>query len=318
MPQIPMEQIEQARSVDLLAYLQSHEPHAIRKSGAGEYCLVEHDSLKISNGRFNWFSRGFGGVGALDFLIKVRGLDFQDAVFHLTDGKSYTLQSELPKAIKAKPPKTFTLPSANINNDRVIAYLRVRGIDSNIIKKCVDDGLLYQSAKSNNCVFVGFDGDKAKFACERGTVDGYKKDIYGSDKRFSFVLPPKDPNSHNLAVTESPVDVLSHATIHKLNGDKWDGYRLSLGGVSSRALFSFLEQHPDITSVQLCLDSDTAGKNAADRIVKELLREQRFSHLKISVIPPPNGNKDYSDTLQMILKLNKENTIENRHSVPSR
>jgi hypothetical protein len=318
MPQIPPEQIEQARSVDLLNYLQSHDPHSIRKSGAGEYCLVEHDSLKISNGRFNWFSRGFGGSGALDFLIKVRGLDFQDAVFHLTDGRSYTPQREPPKAANVKPPKTFTLPTANVNNDKVIAYLRGRGIGGGIIKQCVDNGLLYQSAKSHNCVFVGFDGDKAKFACERGTADGYKKDIYGSDKRFNFVLPPKDPNSHNLAVTESPIDVLSHATIHKLNGDKWDGYRLSLGGVSSRALFSFLEQHPEITSVQLCLDSDTAGKNAADRIVRELLSVQRFSHLKISVIPPPDSNKDYNDTLQMILKLNKEKTTENRHSVPSR
>lgn len=61
MPLIPQEQLEQARGVDLLTYLQTHEPHSIRKSGLNEYCLVEHDSLKISNGRWNWFSRGFGG-----------------------------------------------------------------------------------------------------------------------------------------------------------------------------------------------------------------------------------------------------------------
>ena len=73
MPKIPPEQIEQARGVDLLSYLQTHEPQSIRKCGAGEYCLVEHDSLKISNGRWNWFGRGFGGYSCLDFLIKVRG-----------------------------------------------------------------------------------------------------------------------------------------------------------------------------------------------------------------------------------------------------
>ena len=314
MPQIPPEQIEQARSVDLLTYLQTHEPHSIRKSGAGEYCLVEHDSLKISNGRFNWFSRGFGGYSALDFLVKVRGLDFPDAVLHLTDGRSYTPQKPPPKAGQAKTPKSFRLPPANVNNDKASAYLRGRGIDSSIIRRCIEGGLLYEAAKSHNCVFVGFDGDNAKFACERGTVDGYKKDIYGSDKRFSFVLPPKNPNSHNLAVMEATVDVLSHATIHKLNGDKWDGYRLSLGGVSSLALISFLKQHPEITSVQLCLDNDTAGRNATDRIIKEILSDKRFSHLKISVIPPPNGNKDYNDTLQTIIKLNKENNVENRHS----
>ena len=314
MPQIPPEQIEQARSVDLLTYLQTHEPYSIRKSGTNEYCLVEHDSLKISNGRWNWFSRGFGGYSALDFLIKVRGLAFPDAVYHLTDGRSYTPTVQPPpKIASTKPPKLFTLPIANINNDRVIAYLRGRGIDGGIINRCIEDGLLYEAAKSHNCVFVGFDGNKAKFTCERGTSDDYKKDIYGSDKRFSFVLPPKNPYSENLTVTESPVDVLSHATIHKLNGDKWDGYRLSLGGVSSLALISFLKQHPEIKNVQLCLDNDKAGKNATNRIIQELLRDKEFSHLKISVMPPPIG-KDYNDTLKAILQLNKEINTPNRQS----
>ena len=314
MPKIPAEQIEQARSIDLLTYLQAHEPQSIRKSGAGEYCLVEHDSLKISNGRWNWFSRGFGGYSALDFLIKVRGYDFSDAVRHLTDGTavSRTLPEQPPPNIaKPKPQKPFALPAANINNDRVTAYLRGRGIDNSIIKQCVDGGLLYESAKSHNCAFVGFDGSKARFACERGIADDYKKDVYGSDKRFGFVLPPKDPNGETLAVLESPVDALSHATIHKICNTAWNGYHLSLGGVSSLALISFLEQHPETTSVQLCLDNDKAGKDATDRIIRELLADNRFSHLKISVIPPPIG-KDYNDTLQSILQLNKDKNIENR------
>lgn len=314
MPQIPPEQIEQARNVDLLTYLQTHEPYSIRKSGVNEYCLVEHDSLKISNGRWNWFSRGFGGYSALDFLIKVRGLDFPEAVKHLTGGKvTYSLSKLPPKVVRNKPPKSFALPISNINNDRVIAYLRGRGIDGSIINQCLDNGLLYEAAKSHNCVFVGFDGNKAKFACERGTTDDYKKDIYGSEKRFSFVLPPKNPHSENLAVTESPVDALSHATIHLINGNKWDGYCLSLGGVSSLALIGFLEQHPEIRSIQLHLDNDKAGKIATDRIIHELLIDTSFSHLKISVIPPPIG-KDYNDTLKAILQLNKEKEIENRQS----
>ena len=314
MPQIPIEQIEQARSVDLLTYLQTHEPHSIRKSGAGEYCLVEHDSLKISNGRWNWFSRGFGGYSALDFLIKVRGYAFPDAVYHLTDGKAINYAApKIPPERKAvtKPLKPFTLPAANINNDRVTAYLRGRGIDNSIIKRCIESGSLYESAKSHNCVFVGFDGDKAKYACERGIADDYKKDVFGSDKRLGFVLPPLNPDSRNLAVTEAPVDALSHAAIHRLNGDKWDGYRLSLGGVSSLALIDFLERRPEITSIQLCLDNDKAGRDATNRIVRELLGDIRVSHLKISVIPPPIG-KDYSDTLQSILQLNKDKNIDNR------
>lgn len=305
-------QIEAARAVDLLTYLQTHEPHSIRKSGANEYCLAEHDSLKISNGRWNWFSRGFGGYNALDFLVKVRGIDFPDAVKHLTGGSlTYTPSKPPPKAAREKAPKPFTLPAANVNNDKAIAYLRGRGIDGDIIRRCVENGLLYEAAKSHNCVFVGYDNSKARFACERGISDDYKKDVFGSDKRFSFALPPKNPNSQNLAVTESPVDTLSHASIHKMNGDKWDGYRLSLGGVSSLALMGFLEQHPEITSVQLCLDNDKAGRAATNRIINELLSDKRFSRLKISVVPSPIG-KDYNDTLKAILQLNREQSRTSR------
>jgi len=74
MPGISDEQIEQAKSVGLLDYLQSHDPQSMRKCGADQYCLKEHDSLKISaNGKWNWFSRGFGGHNALDYLVKVQG-----------------------------------------------------------------------------------------------------------------------------------------------------------------------------------------------------------------------------------------------------
>ncbi|WP_303860704.1 toprim domain-containing protein [Alkalibaculum bacchi] len=308
------EQVEQARNVDLLTYLQTHEPYSIRKSGANEYCLVEHDSLKISNGKFNWFSRGFGGYSALDFLIKVRGLDFPEAVNHLAGGDvAYSPPKPPPKVLKEKPPKAFALPVANINNDKAIAYLRGRGVDNDIIRQCIKGGLLYEAAKSHNCVFVGYKGKKAKFACERGISDDYKKDVYGSDKRFNFTLPPINPNSTKLMVMESPIDCLSHASIHKLDGNKWDGYRLSLGGVSSLALISFLEQYPEIKGVQLGLDNDKAGQKATNRIIKELLSDNRFSHLKISIVPPPIG-KDYCDTLGAILQLNKEKSTQNRHA----
>lgn len=315
MPSISDEQIEQAKSVDILAYLRTHEPYSIRKSKGSrdEYYLVEHDSLKISNGKFHWFSRGIGGYSALDFLVKVRGMDFVEAVQHLTGDSVAAFRDERSPPPKSgqKQHKPFTLPTANTNNDHVYAYLRGRGIDREIIKRCIDAGTLYESAKSRNCVFVGFDGDKPRFACERGTTDDYKKDCTGSDKRFSFVLPPKTPDSHNLIVCESACDVLSHATIHKIDGDKWDGYRLSLSGVSSAALMSFLERNPQIENVQLSLDNDKAGREATDRIIRELLSDKRFSRFRITVAPVPFG-KDCNDCLQAIIQLNKQKSRSDR------
>lgn len=55
------EQIAQAKEWDLLTYLQRYDPHQLVHVGGSTYCTREHDSLKISNGKWNWFSRKIGG-----------------------------------------------------------------------------------------------------------------------------------------------------------------------------------------------------------------------------------------------------------------
>ena len=74
------EQIRQAKSVDLLSYLQRASPHELVRISGSTYCLKDHDSLHISNGKWYWFSSGFGGVSAVDFLVKVRGFSFVEAL----------------------------------------------------------------------------------------------------------------------------------------------------------------------------------------------------------------------------------------------
>ena len=68
MPYIPPEVVARAREVDLLTYLRTYEPQELVHFGGGTYCTREHDSLKISNGKWCWFSRGIGGYSALDYL----------------------------------------------------------------------------------------------------------------------------------------------------------------------------------------------------------------------------------------------------------
>ena len=110
------------------------------------------------------------------------------------------------------------------------------------------------------CVFVGKDDSgKAKFACMRSITGNLRKDVYGSDKEYSFCYPPRNPGSRHVAVFEAPIDALSHATLQELKGWKWDGYRLSLGGTSHVALTAFLERHPEIRRVSLYMDNDLGG-----------------------------------------------------------
>ena len=45
--------------MDLLTYLRLYEPENLVKVYGNVYCTRQHDSLKISNGKWMWWSRGF-------------------------------------------------------------------------------------------------------------------------------------------------------------------------------------------------------------------------------------------------------------------
>lgn len=87
-------QIIRAREIDLLSYLQSYEPNELVPLGKGQYCTKTHDSLKISNGKWYWWSQHIGGVSALDYLVKVKDMAFPEAVILLagSDGAGYHQQ----------------------------------------------------------------------------------------------------------------------------------------------------------------------------------------------------------------------------------
>lgn len=85
----------------------------------------------------------------------------------------------------------------------------------------------------------------------------------------------------------------------ELEGWKWNGYRLSLGGTSHVALTSFLERHPEIRRVTLYMDHDLAGFVNARKIKTMLHEDKRFRHIRVSVNPPRMG-KDYNEKLLLV------------------
>ena len=136
--------------MDLLTYLRRFEPEELVHIGGDTYATRTHDSLKISNGKWCWWSRGIGGTTALDYLTRVEGLSFLDAVQRILG----ELPHVPPKSEPTAPlPKTeFTLPPKHADNRRVFAYLRSRGIDAEIINHCIKHGQLYEDAERHNCV----------------------------------------------------------------------------------------------------------------------------------------------------------------------
>ena len=94
--------VEQARKVDLLSYFQATAPNELVRCGAEEYCTREHDSLKISHGKWYWWSRGIGGASALDYLVKGLGMDFVSAV--------QAVMNQAP-AVRITPPSKHEKPT---------------------------------------------------------------------------------------------------------------------------------------------------------------------------------------------------------------
>lgn len=295
---VTKEQIAKAKEWDLLSYLQAYEPGELKKSGPREYRTKSHDSLVISNGKWCWNSRGVGGRTALDYLIKVRGMDFVGAVEALCG----YCPPPSPERPPPKPPKPFLLPEASRCAGAVVPYLQGRGIDPEIIGACIQQNILYESRKHQNCVFVGRDAaGKARFAFLRRTRDGFRMDAAGSDKRFGFCLPAADPSCPRLAVAESAIDALSLASLVKLAGGDWrDCSYLSLGGTSPRALLQYLTDHPHIEQISLCLDNDRAGLSGMERL-EQAIRDDPELDGRIRLIyrnpPPSEYGKDYNEFL---------------------
>ena len=306
MPGVTKEQIRRAKGWDLLSYLQTYEPGELRKAGT-EYYTAGHDSLKISNGVWHWHSRGIGGKTALDYLIKVRGMDFVTAVGALCSEKMPVLDKEYkrkePEPEEAARPGKFYLPEGDRIGAAVVSYLQKRGIDGDIINQCIRLGLLYESREHHNCVFVGYDlRERPRYACLRGTGSGFKGEIAGSSKDYGFYLPAREKDSPFVAVAESPIDALSAASLLKMQGEEWErNYYLSLGCTAPRALLQFMRDHPAVTDVSLCLDNDEAGRIGMEKI-RAAVREDKEISGRIRLIadnpPPVILGKDYNELLQ--------------------
>lgn len=309
------EQIAKAKEIDLLTYLQNYNPDELKYDSRNSYKTATHDSLKISNGMWYWFSRGIGGKTALEYLIQVENYTFTDAVSHLINQKGIekTLSKKQILTEKEKI-KRLQLPQKANNNIKVISYLKSRGISKNIIDECISKGFVYQENYKNNVVFVGYDNENnPRYAGVRGTNSTrYMGEAYGSDKAYSFKLESVIKNN-DVHLFESAIDLLSYATLKELNNEKWyEENLLSLAGVYKpskdifnskvpQTLTTFLKNNSNIDRIILHLDNDEAGRLATKAIQNSLSVRYKI------IDDPPKSGKDYNDYLCNYLKISRDN-----------
>lgn len=237
MSYIAAEDVAKAKEMDLLTYLRNYEPQELVHVSGNTYCTREHDSLRISNGKWCWFSQGIGGRSALDYLIKVKGIPFTQAA-EIILGR----EAEKPPVFYRQKERRSTellMPELSETTEQVEKYLYSRGIHPVIIRYCLDNRLLFESADYHNAMFVGYDKDgKARYGALRSTVSSYKGELTGSDKHFSFFLEGK-PNAEHIHVFESAIDLLSFATLTLLAGRDW----------KSETYLMMFPEYPDIVNI---------------------------------------------------------------------
>ena len=246
---------------------------------------------------------------ALKYIIEEKGLPFVNAVELLcgTSDDVIKKSTSQQKEVKKKP---FELPVRNDNHRRVFAYLRSRGISGPLIQYCLHKRILYEEKTYHNACFIGCDSkNKPRYAMQRGTYTKAKKqfkgEVEGSNKAYGFCIKPTE-QSNSLIVSESPIDILSVATIRK---KKLDCHYLAVGGVHYKedqkteyklpiALEQYLKDNPEINRVGLCFDNDAIGRGASKEIEKILITRG----YDVVNMPPTKG-KDYND---MCVKLQKK------------
>lgn len=305
-------QVAEAKEIDLFTYLQNYNPDELVHFSKDTYTTKTHDSLKISNGMWYWFSRGIGGKTALEYLIKVEDYSFTDAVSHLLNQKGIEKIVPVRKKLTEKEKiERLILPKKSSNNYKVIAYLCARGISKSIVEECIDKGFIYQDSPNNNVVFVGYDdNNNPRYAGIRATnLTRYMHDAAGSDKEYSFQLRSiKENNSVHLF--ESAIDLLSYATLKELNSEYWDEENLlSLAGVYQtpkdissskipKTLCNYLSKNKNTDTIIIHFDNDQAGRLATQAVINSLSDSYKI------IDEPPKIGKDFNDYLCNFLGIN--------------
>lgn len=309
---ISPEKLTEVKKIDLLTYLYNYEPNELIRYGRDAFGTKTHSSLTIRNGLWTWWVKGIGGRTALDYLIKVEDMDFIDAALLIDECITQSPPSAKKMRICLYDKMNFRLPPASPFPSQMYSYLiDERHIDREIVTYYFQRDKIFEAKNDHAVIFVGYNDDnKACFASKRSITNTVRRNISGSDKRFSFRLD--NDSSQVVHIFESPIDLMSFQTLQKMKKQNWneDNY-LSIGGalltgndISKSeipvALQWFLMSHPQIKTLVLYLDNDRAGMETSEQIKYHL--SDRYEILDYR----PKYCKDMNEILTRKVKNNND------------
>lgn len=151
----------------------------------------------------------------------------------------------------------------------------------------------YEDADYHNAVFVGKNSEGVPVHAQKRATSAksdFKGNVDNSIAEYSFHFTG---TSEYLFVFEAPIDMLAYITMHKQG---WENHSyVALCSTSDRATLQMLKDNPDIKTVYLCLDNDSAGLLGCERIADSI---HALGDYTIWRVPPQN--KDWDEDLKAL------------------
>ena len=139
--------VAQARATDMIVFLEQRHGFTFAHRG-GVYRCRQHQSLAVKDDRLSWYwhSKGVGGHGVIDFLMKMEALPFRQAVETVAH-----LPIAAPISREPRQDRPLVLPEkAGLLQARLLDYLcNHRGIGSGIVTAMLDEGRIYEDRRGH-------------------------------------------------------------------------------------------------------------------------------------------------------------------------
>lgn len=287
---ITEEQKEKAHNANIVHLLIS-QGERVKKSGT-EYEWLDNGMKVTIRGNLWYHQYKHIGGDAISFVMRFYNKSFPEAVQFLLDEDIEEVIPSIPKGITKKD---FALPKSYWDKNIAFDYLcHSRGINKDVINEFFNAGLIYSTTNKgyHNTVFVGTDSSGTpKHAHLRGVVGSFKGNVSSGTDEYAFHW---NGTSNEIYLFEAPIDLLSYIS---LNNKDWKQHTYAAAcGVSDKVLFQCLKDNPKLDTVYLCLDNDSAGVKATQRIKDKLNK----MNIETKILVPIN--KDWNEDLLMLKK----------------
>lgn len=301
------DQIAAATDVDIVDYCHQNGIDLTNNSER-YYRSLKHDSLVIDRreNSFYWNSKGKSG-NIINFLKEYEGLSFAESMSKLTDTEIKYEKKDMVEYVHE--PYVYNPENESSSFFKARNYLiNERKIDPSIIDNLHDQGLIKQDNR-NNVLFIWKEYEHIMGCSEQGTVksSNYKRGAWKSEQKnstsnYGFNILNGEPK--NLKFFESPIDLLSYATLHKNSIENTQ--LISMSGLKHNTVFNYaiaakerLGDYPD--SISFCVDNDNGGQTFIDKFKGSQYQKKDGSvHDYKSELPPNKEVKDWNDQLKLV------------------